>query len=157
MLALSRDSRVLLTGATGLIGGEVLRALLDFGVREVWTLVRPEEQSTPAGRIVVRMRRSGVELDGATDFVHAVAGDMRSVGLGLSADDAGRVRSAIDFVIHCGGETSFIREAECVDTNIAGMQNLIDFVRRCERDPLIVYTSTAANGGAHHRIRNARP
>jgi thioester reductase-like protein len=148
MPALSCDSRVFLTGATGLIGGEVLRALLDFGVREIWTLVRPQEQSTPAARIVVRMRRSGADLNGAADFVHAVAGDLRRTRLGLSADDAERVRSAIDFVVHCGGETSFIRDAQCRDTNIVGMRNLIDFVRGCERSPLIVYVSTAANSGA---------
>ena len=148
MSALSRDSCVLLTGATGLIGGEVLRALLDFGVREIWTLVRPQEQSTPAARIVVRMRRSGADLNGAADFVHAILGDMRRTGLGLSADCAERVRSAIDFVVYCGGETSFIRDAQCRDTNIVGMRNHIDFVRGCERSPLIVYVSTAANGGA---------
>lgn len=148
MSVLSRNSCVLLTGATGLIGGEVLRALLDFGVREIWTLVRPQEQSRPAERIVVRMRRSGTDLNGAASFVHAISGDMRRTGLSLSSDDAERVRGAIDFVIHCGGETSFIRDAECVDTNIVGMRNLIDFVRRCERNPLILYVSTAANGGA---------
>ena len=148
MSALGRNSRVLLTGATGLVGGEVLRALLAFGVREVWTLVRPEEQSTPARRIMVRMQRSGARLDGAAGFVHAVAGDMRSAGVGLSANDAEDIRRAIDFVIHCGAETSFIRDADCEDTNITGMRNLIDFVRRCERDPMIVYVSTAANSGA---------
>jgi len=148
MSALDRNSRVLLTGATGLIGGEVLRGLLAFGVRQIWAVVRPKEQLPPARRIVVRMRRSGAELNGAADFVHAVGGDVRSGGLGLSADDAARVRKSIDFVIHCAAETSFIRDAECVDTNIAGMRNLIDCVRGCQRDPMIVYVSTAANGGA---------
>lgn len=148
MLALDRDSHILLTGATGLIGGEVLRALLDFGVREIWTLVRPDERTTPAGRILVRMRRSGAGLNGEMDFVHALAGDMRRTGLGFSADDSECLCSSIDLVIHCGGETSFIRDAECVDTNIVGMRNLIAFVRRCERNPMIVYVSTAANSGA---------
>lgn len=148
MFALDRDSRVLLTGATGLIGGEVLRALLDFGVREIWTLVRHGQQSTPAGRIVVRMRRSGADLNGEMDFVRAVTGDIRSARLGFTAVDAERIRGSIDFVIHCGGETSFIRDAECVDTNIVGMQNLVDFVRGCKREPMIVYVSTAANSGA---------
>jgi len=148
MTALDYDSRVLLTGATGLIGGEVLRALLAFGVREVWTLVRRGQRSTPARRITDRMRRSGTRLDGAASFVHAVAGDMRCAGVGLSPDDAENIRTAIDLVIHCAGETSFIRNAECVDTNIAGMRNLIDLVRQCERAPMIVYVSTAANTGA---------
>ncbi|MEE9297178.1 MAG: SDR family oxidoreductase [Phycisphaerae bacterium] len=148
MSVLSGDSCVLLTGATGLIGGEVLRALLDLGVRKVWTLVRAEEHTTPVGRLLVRMRRSGADLNGTTDFVHAVVGDTRSAELGLPRDDVERIRGAIDFVIHCAGATSFIRDAECVDTNIAGMRNLIDFVRRCERNPMIVYVSTAANSGA---------
>jgi len=32
--------------------------------------------------------------------------------------------------------------------HIVGMQNLIDFLRGCERNPLVVYVSTAANSGA---------
>ena len=128
MFVLSGTSSILLTGATGLIGGEVLRALLDHGVRAIWTLVRPGAQKTPARRITVRMRRSGVELNGASDFVRAVFGDLRSAGLGLSGDESEHVRGAIDCVIHCGAETSFIRDSECLDTNITGMRNLIEFV-----------------------------
>lgn len=147
MRVLSRDSRVLLTGVTGLIGGEVLRALLDFGVRKVWTLVRPEKQSTPAGRLVVRMRRSGAIHNGAMSHVRSVAGDIRHIGLGLAPVDAERMRCEVDLVIHCAAETSFIRDAECRDTNIVGMRNLIGFVRHCERTPLVLYVSTAANSG----------
>jgi len=147
MSTLTHDSSVLLTGATGLIGGEVLRALLNFGVREIWSLVRTGAQTTPMVRLVARMQRSGVELNGATEIIRAVKGDMRASNVGLSTEDAERIRNTIDHVIHCGAETSFIRDSECRSTNVTGMRNLIDFVTTCRRNPLLVYVSTAANSG----------
>jgi thioester reductase-like protein len=155
MCVLTRGSGVFLTGVTGLIGGEVLRALLDFGVRKIWTLVRPSEGTDCCQKIVVRLRRSGVELDGAAKFVHAVAGDMRQGGLGLSGYDLDGIRSAIDLIIHCAGETSFIRETSCVDTNVVGMRNVVELAWGCKRCPLVVFVSTAANCGsmAHACLR----
>jgi thioester reductase-like protein len=148
MSTLRRASRVLLTGATGLIGGEVLRALLDFGVSEIWTHVRLKADASPLERIAARVRRSGAELDGALRVVRGVTGDVRRADLGMPAHEADSMCDSVDFVIHCAGETSFTRGAECVESNVVGMRNLIDFVRRCHRNPLILYVSTAANGGA---------
>lgn len=139
---------VLLTGATGLIGGELLRALLDAGLRNLTTIVRPTNEGSVASRITDRLRRTGCEWTAADTRLRVVAGDVRSPGLGLAAGEAERIRSDVEIIVHAAAETSFIRSKACRDTNVGGMRRVLDFASGCRRRPLIVYMSTAANSGA---------
>jgi nucleoside-diphosphate-sugar epimerase len=139
---------VLLTGATGLIGGELLRAMLSRGLRNVTAVVRPACGRTVEMRITDRLRRSGCEWTAANTRLRAVAGDVRWPGLGLQSAVADRLRAEVEIIVHTASETSFIRTRDCRDTNIGGMRHLLDFAAGCARRPLIVYMSTAADSGA---------
>ncbi|MBP9025942.1 MAG: SDR family oxidoreductase [Phycisphaerae bacterium] len=143
---LNAGSNVFVTGATGLIGGELVRALVQQPVGKVWTLIRPSPDADPATRLVQRLRRSGAGE--GTLGVHAVAGDVRLPHLGLAADDLDEIQRDADIIIHSAAETSFIRAAACRQTNIAGAQNLIEFARSARRRPLLVCLSTAYVSGA---------
>ena len=68
-------------------------------------------------------------------------------GLGLAPADFERLRSDVEIIIHSAAETSFLRSRNCHETNVVGTRNVIDFARTCVRNPLIVYISTATNGG----------
>jgi len=139
---------VLLTGATGLIGGELLHALLAVGSRHLTAIVRPTSNLGVRARIADRLMRSGWPVNGEVKHLTVETGDLREPGLGLAEEAAQQLRRETQIIIHSASETSFIRNQDCHETNILGMRHLIDFAQSCRRKPLVVYMSTAANGGA---------
>jgi len=150
---LKPGSNVFVTGATGLIGGELVRSLVRQPVGKVWALVRPAPQAAPAHRLTERFVRSGEDPATAARLgVRAVAGDVSSERLGLSDSAYDEVRQEADIIIHSAAETSFIRAVACQQTNIAGAENLIRFTRGCTRKPLLVCLSTAYVSGV---VQNA--
>src|SRR5881394_2383940 len=79
---------VFLTGASGLIGRNVVRALLaDPGVERVYALVR----------------RPAPALEG---LMH-VAGDLERAALGLTPDERRLLSAEVTMVIHLAATTSF--------------------------------------------------
>jgi len=148
---LTRESNILLTGATGLIGGELLRGLLARGIHRVWTLVRAEGELAPGQRLSRRLAcgRPAPELNGCLE--RALPGDMAAERLGLPRPAESALQQQVDIILHCAADTSFLGR-RCRRTNVEGMQHLIDFASGCGRDPLVVYLGTAATCGAvEHR------
>lgn len=141
-------SNVFVTGATGLIGGELLRTLVDHPVAKLWALVRPTHETDPATRLSERLSRSAAGPIGEfDDRLRAVAGDISHEQLGLSDEDAEEVRREADIIIHSAAETSFIRSMACRRTNISGSKRILEFAASCRRQPLLVYFSTAYVSG----------
>jgi thioester reductase-like protein len=145
---LTPERRILVTGATGLIGGELLRPLLDCPGTSAWALVRPQAGADAESRLTERLQRSGTGLEPPLHRLVAVAGDMTAKDLGLPAEHRERISSSVDVIVHCAAETSFIRDEWCHRINVGGMANLIAFAQRCRRNPLIVHVSTATVCGA---------
>jgi thioester reductase-like protein len=145
---LTEGSNVFVTGATGLIGGELVRTLITQPVGKVWALVRPMRDAAPAIRLAERLQRSGLDASTIGSLgVRAVAGDVSVPRLGLSDSAYDEICREADIIIHSAAETSFIRAAACRRTNIAGAENLIEFTRSCTRQPLLVCLSTAYVSG----------
>ena len=150
---LTPSSNVLITGVTGLIGGELLRRLGRRVTRgHVWALIRPSADGTPDDRLQQRLQRSG-DTDPLGDNVTAVSGDIQLTNWGLSADDAIDVFGNVDVIVHSAADTSFALSQATGQTNIESVRRLIEFAGRCPRRPLIVYMSTANNiGDVAHRV-----
>jgi nucleoside-diphosphate-sugar epimerase len=141
---MTRGTNVLISGVTGLIGGEVLRRLAARSHRgRVWALIRPTAERDPAGRLHDRFARSG----DPAGFGEAVAGDILEPAWGLSPADRERVADSVEVIIHNAADTSFAAHRETAKTNVEGVRRLIDFARTCRRNPLVVYMSTASNVG----------
>ncbi|HUU83785.1 MAG TPA: SDR family oxidoreductase [Phycisphaerae bacterium] len=146
---LGPQTTILITGVTGLIGGELVRRLVRCGVGKIFCLIRPTPEATATERLVQRLRRSGdLDLLEGTASLQAVAGDVTLPRFGLSVGDAALVADSVNMVIHCASELSFIRDVSCRQTNVVGMQNLIELVRDYRRSPLIVHVSTATICGS---------
>ncbi len=135
---------ILLTGATGLIGGEFLRLLAQGSCERILCLVRPREGLSASQRLAQRLEQSG-EGPGPGEFarIESVVGDVTDPGLGLNPVDLTRLIDSLDIIVHCAAELSFINEARCGETNVAGMRNLIELTARCRRKPSLVHVSTA--------------
>jgi nucleoside-diphosphate-sugar epimerase len=125
--------RVLVTGASGFIGGVLCRALLDRG-DEVAALVR-RPGSAPQGTI-------------------AVAGDL-GPGPGLAQALA---EARPDCVVHLAAEIASQRSAEKVhEVNVRGTERLATACREfagadAATGPRIVFSSTVVTGDAHGEL-----
>jgi nucleoside-diphosphate-sugar epimerase len=142
---MSAADNVLVTGVTGLIGGEVYRRLLAGGhCGRAWALIRSRDGKGPQERLAERFRRSGEEPPATA---RAIEGDVLLPGWGLSPSDASEVLGSVAVIFHNAADTSFATHHDTARTNIEGVRHLIDLARSCARPPLIVYMSTASNVG----------
>jgi long-chain acyl-CoA synthetase len=127
---------VLLTGATGFVGMELLRRYLERGQRRVYALVRAADDSAAAARLPEHSRLT------------AVAGDIERPGLGLSPAAAGRLAGQVSTVVHCAASVSFeLPLAESRRVNVDGTLRVAELAARCQALERLSYVSTAYVAG----------
>ncbi|MGA1607360.1 MAG: NAD-dependent epimerase/dehydratase family protein [Planctomycetota bacterium] len=116
--------RILITGATGFLGGALARRLLARGV--------------PAGnlRLLVRdpVRAAAVGLPQES----LVAGDI------LDATSVASAVRGVDSIYHLAARTTALRPADFVDVNVGGTQNVVSAMERENRDARLVLVSSLA-------------
>src|SRR5262245_42637855 len=118
MVALQQDGNVLITGVTGLIGGEIYRRLA-YPVRRgaIWPLIRPTDGMGPEARLRDRMGRSG-DSRVAPDNVTVLSGDILQKDWGLGPEDLDAVRRRVDVIVHNAADTSFAAKRHPARTNV---------------------------------------
>ena len=127
---------VLLTGATGFVGLELLRRFIERGDRRIHALVRAADDEAAAERLPAHARLS------------AVAGDIEEPGLGLSEENRERLARDVTTVVHCAASISFdLSLEESRRVNVDGTRNVVDFAKRCRRLERLTYVSTAYVAG----------
>jgi thioester reductase-like protein len=127
---------VLLTGATGFVGTEILSRFLERGDRHIFALVRAENDDQAAARLP------------AHDRLTAVAGDIEQGELGLADDTRELLRREVTTVLHCAASVSFdlpLEESRAV--NVEGSRRVLEFARSCDRLERFSYVSTAYVAG----------
>jgi thioester reductase-like protein len=131
---------VLLTGATGFVGKEILDRFLDRG-RRVYALVRAGDDEAAAGRLEPHARLA------------AVAGDIERPRLGLGTSRAAALADEVTTVVHCAASVSFDLSLEkSRRINVDGTRNVLDFARRCPNLERLSYVSTAYVSGEPGRL-----
>ena len=99
--------RILLTGATGLLGGHLIDALLTRGDAEVVALVRAPDPG--AGRERLARALEGLGLAGGhSPRLSVVTGELDRPGLGLARHTWQELAESIDAVVHSGGLVNFV-------------------------------------------------
>ena len=143
---ITAESNILISGVTGLIGGEIFRRLIRRETGRIWPLIRPTEVESAEYRLSHRLIRSGDDGD-FPDHVDVLRGDILKSDWGLTGLDRYDVTTGVDIIIHNAADTSFAAHSDTATTNVNGVKNLISLARACKKTPLIVYMSTASNVG----------
>ena len=110
---------VLLTGATGFLGMELLARLIERGDTDVVCLIRAPTASAAAERLATVFGRLYEELPESAERVTAVAGDVSADDLGLDVRDREALIAKVTSVVHCAASISFdltLEEARQVNT-----------------------------------------
>jgi thioester reductase-like protein len=148
----SGSGSVLLTGATGFVGMELLARFLERTDRHVFALVRGADDRAAA----TRMERTLRSLFGIghpyAKRVTAVRGDITRPGLGLRGDGDGLARQVSE-IVHGAASVSFGLELKASRAiNVQGTRRVIEFAERCQAHGglrRLAYISTAYVAGDH--------
>jgi thioester reductase-like protein len=143
---------VLLTGATGFVGMELLARYLEHTDRRLYALVRGadnREVKARMERVLQRLYGTGHPFAGR---VVAVRGDLTRSRLGIRAGLDG-LAEQVSEIVHCAASVSFELELEDARAiNVDGTRRVLEFAQRChERGGLrrFTYISTAYIAGEH--------
>lgn len=146
---------VLLTGATGFVGMEVLARYLERGDRRVVALVRAADDGGARERIdgVLRNLFGVVRARRYAGRVEALAAELTAPSLGLSKAKREELAERVTTIVHGAASVSFtLPLAEARAINVEGTKRMLDFAElACERGGLDRYAhiSTAYVAGTH--------
>ena len=143
---------VLLTGATGFVGMQLLVRYLERTDRRVYALVRGADTREVAARIDRTLLCLFGREHGYADRVVPVRGDITRPGLGLRGRrDA--LAEHVSEIVHCAAAVSFELGLESSrEINVEGTRRVLEFAERCQaRGGLrrLSYISTAYVAGEH--------
>ena len=145
---------VLLTGATGFVGMELLARYLERGDRNIVTLVRSDCHEGAQARIdAVLENLFGDEARAYRPRVEAIAADMTAPGLGLPEDERTRLAERVTKIVHSAASVSFsLPLDEAREINTEGTRRMLELAELAkERGGLECYAhiSTAFVSGNH--------
>lgn len=141
-----RHSPILITGATGFLGGFLAGELIKRGRRTI-LIVRPKGNDTARQRAANLLKFLRIEAKYEPIVIPA---EIDKTGLGLSEEHQ-RILRDVPEVLHCAADTSFAaRKKQQVEaTNLQGLQNVFDVVPNCER---FFHMSSAYSAGTQEGL-----
>lgn len=131
----------LVTGGTGLIGGEAIVDLLARGHR-VRAVVRESSEAAARNRLEGRLAKSPGFRRALLAGLDVVAGESRLERFGLTPSELADVGT----IIHCAANTQFSDQQDDAvwATNVQGARNLVAAGRAARPDVRVVLVSTAS-------------
>jgi thioester reductase-like protein len=144
---------VLLTGATGFLGTEILGRFLERSERHLYVLVRARDDAEGSQRVRAVIEDLCGDGDAYRDRWTAVAGDIQTAGLGLAAARRKELAQEVSDVIHSAASVSFSLPLEqSRQINVRGTQRLLEFAELCQAEGGLrrfSFISTAYVAGDH--------
>jgi thioester reductase-like protein len=128
------NGAVLLTGATGFVGMELLARYLERTERPVLTIVRAGSDEAARERIDgVLENLFGYRAGRYADRVTAAAGDLTAPRLGLDSPRWDWLAAASTMIVHCAASVSFgqsLEEARAI--NVEGTRRMLELAGRAQ-------------------------
>jgi thioester reductase-like protein len=141
------EGALLLTGATGFVGMEVLARFLERSDRHIVALVRAEDDEQAAARLRGTIESSCGHADAFEDRVTAVASDLTAPRLGLGERWA-PLAERIGAIVHGAASVAFdlsLEESRLI--NVEGTRRMLELARASPRLERFTYVSTAYVAG----------
>ncbi|MFF5101028.1 thioester reductase domain-containing protein [Streptomyces sp. NPDC000134] len=133
--------RILLTGATGFLGGFLLADLLDATDARVHCLVRADSAAQARERIAGRLRDREVPARHMSR-VDVVLGSLAKPRFGLAEEDFSDLSRNVDIIYHCGAWVNLLASYPILrGCNVTGTQEILRLATRTRRIP-VHYIST---------------
>ncbi|MES2363515.1 MAG: SDR family oxidoreductase [Pseudomonadota bacterium] len=133
------QKRVLLSGATGLIGGELMLILAARGIQST-AVVRARDSASARERLLDRLQKSVLWKPEFADKVSAEAGDIEAPNFGLSP----AIIQAADVILHSAASTSFKPDAGVYPINIKAAENFAGILKTLKPSQRGFFVGTAA-------------
>jgi thioester reductase-like protein len=147
-----QNGAVLITGATGFVGMEVLSRYLERTDRPVYALVRGDADEA-SGRLRATVGSVFGSEHAFVDRVAAVPGDITLPALGLDRSRRDALAEEVSEIVHCAASVSFelgLEESRLI--NVEGTRRMLDLAELCQaRGGLrrLAHVSTAYVAGRH--------
>lgn len=141
-----RETRqILLTGATGFLGGRILEQLLCNSKARVYCLLRGSSQAEVESRLRASCLQQKIEMsDAQWERVELITGDIAQPNMGLEEVEYERLASTIDLVAHCAAELSLAADYGSLrPTNVLGTWEIARFVHS-QKSKRLCYASSLA-------------
>jgi long-chain acyl-CoA synthetase len=139
---------ILLTGATGFLGGELLVRLIEETDHDVVALVRAGDDAAAQQRLddaLAILLPPGAVPAGR---VRAVAAHLDRPGLGLPVRRRNALARGLDAVVHCAASVQFtLPLEEALRINVDGTREVLDLAARAPALQRFVHVSTAYVAG----------
>ncbi|MGJ0638604.1 thioester reductase domain-containing protein [Xenorhabdus bovienii] len=146
-----KDARnILLTGATGVMGGRILLEILNTTDANVYCLTREENQQQALSRLeeFLFVYDQEKQHQYATQRIIPIFGDVSKKRLGLTKDLYNELAGKIDSVIHCAANVNLVAAySKIAPVNVQGTQNVIDFC--LQGNMPMLYASSFSMVGDH--------
>jgi len=128
------DGTVLLTGATGFVGMELLARYLERTERHMLAIVRAGSDESARERIdAVLTNLFGDRASRFGDRVTAVAGDLTAPGLGLDPGRWDWLAAESTTIVHCAASVSFALSLdEARGINVEGTRRMLELAARAQ-------------------------
>jgi amino acid adenylation domain-containing protein/thioester reductase-like protein len=138
---------ILLTGATGFVGGYLLRELLNATHARIHCLVRAVDVAHGARRLAATQSR--YELgDMPADRVIPLIGDLGSPLLGLGTDRFDTLADSLDLIVHAGAYVNFTYPyAQLAPVTVTGTQEIVRLACRYRGVPVHFVSTIAVLAG----------
>jgi thioester reductase-like protein len=149
----ARRDGLLLSGATGFLGTELLARYLQRTDREIFAIVRADDDAHAQERMHETLESAFGTAEAFSARVRALAGDMTLPGLGLDPQVAREVADGVDEIVHGAAAVSFDLDlAQARAINVQGTREMLALAELCQRRGGLrrfTYISTAYVAGRH--------
>jgi thioester reductase-like protein len=144
---------VLLTGATGFVGMEILARYLEQTDRVVFTTVRAADEDEAHERLRGTIECLFGDPDAYEHRLVALPADLEQPELGLDRTTRARVAAQVGDIVHSAASVSFTLSLErSREINVEGTRRILELAELCRRHgglQRFCYISTAYVAGTH--------